>query len=149
MHTLRWRHNGPDGQQPHDCLINRLFSRRSKETWRLRVTGLCEGNSPVTGEFPAQKASNAETFSIWWRHHARSEKYSNDVWPNLNSVFFVIGDLIFSHFVDCTHVNTQANWIEMNAYLCSTVNCSSINLRKILNKYSSFHCQDVRVAPLC
>ena len=27
---------------------------------KLRVTGLCEGNSPVTGEFPAQRASNAE-----------------------------------------------------------------------------------------
>ena len=30
---------------------------------------LCAGNSPVTGEFPAQMASNAESFSIWWRHH--------------------------------------------------------------------------------
>ena len=36
---------------------------------KLRVTGLCEGNSPVTGEFPAQKTSNAENVSIWWRHH--------------------------------------------------------------------------------
>ena len=34
-----------------------------------RVTGLCAGNSPVTGEFPAQRASNAENVSIWWRHH--------------------------------------------------------------------------------
>ena len=24
----------------------------------------------VTGEFPAQMASNAENVSIWWRHHA-------------------------------------------------------------------------------
>ena len=29
-----------------------------------RVTGLCAGNSPVTGEFPAQRASNAENVSI-------------------------------------------------------------------------------------
>ena len=28
------------------------------------------GNSPVTGEFPAQRASNAENVSIWLRHHA-------------------------------------------------------------------------------
>ena len=34
-----------------------------------RVTGLCAGNSPVTGEFHAQRASNAENVSIWWRHH--------------------------------------------------------------------------------
>ena len=27
------------------------------------------GNSPVTGEFPAQNDSNAEQISIWWRHH--------------------------------------------------------------------------------
>ena len=41
--------------------------RRSKKT--LRDTGLCEGNSPVTGELPAQRTSNAENVSIWWRHH--------------------------------------------------------------------------------
>ena len=27
------------------------------------------GNSPVTGEFPTQRVSNAENVSIWWRHH--------------------------------------------------------------------------------
>ena len=31
---------------------------------------LCAGNSPETGEFPAQRASYAENVSIWWRHHA-------------------------------------------------------------------------------
>ena len=36
---------------------------------KLRVTGLCAGNSPEAGEFPAQMASNAENVSIWWRHH--------------------------------------------------------------------------------
>ena len=36
---------------------------------KLRVTGLCAGNLPGTGEFPAQMASNAENVSIWWRHH--------------------------------------------------------------------------------
>ena len=49
--------------------INRLFRSRSQETSKLRVTGLYEGNSPVTGEFPAHKASNVENISIWWRHH--------------------------------------------------------------------------------
>ena len=43
--------------------------RRSNKTSKLRVTGLCEGNSPVTAEFPAQMASNAENVSIWWRHY--------------------------------------------------------------------------------
>ena len=27
------------------------------------------GNSPVTGEFPVQMASNTENASIWRRHH--------------------------------------------------------------------------------
>ena len=31
---------------------------------KLRVTGLCAGNSPGTGEFPAQMTSNAENVSI-------------------------------------------------------------------------------------
>ena len=69
---LQWRHNGCDSvsnHQPHDCLLNRLFRRRSKKASKLRVTGLCAGNSPGTGEFPAQMASYAENVSIWWRHH--------------------------------------------------------------------------------
>ena len=56
-------------RQPHDWLLNRIFRHRSKKASKLRVTGLCEGNSPVTGEFPAQRASDAENVSIWWRHH--------------------------------------------------------------------------------
>ena len=36
---------------------------------KLRVTGRCAGKSSVTGEFPAQKASNVEYVSFWWRHH--------------------------------------------------------------------------------
>ena len=49
---------------------NYLFRCRSKKTSKLRVTGLCEGNSPVTGEFPTQRASNKENVPISWRHHA-------------------------------------------------------------------------------
>ena len=67
--ALRWRHNERDSvsnHQPHHCLLNRLFRRRPKKISKLRVTGLCAGNSPGTGEFPAQMASNAE--NVWWRH---------------------------------------------------------------------------------
>ena len=42
--TLQWRHIEHDGvlnHQPHHCLLNRLFRRRSKKTSELRVTGLC------------------------------------------------------------------------------------------------------------
>ena len=70
--TLQWRQNGCDGVLNHqrlDCLFNRLFRRRSKKTSKFRVTGLCEGNSPVTSEFPSQRARDAENVAIWWRHH--------------------------------------------------------------------------------
>ena len=70
--SLRWRHNWRDGisnHQPHYCLLNRLFRCRSKKISKLRVTGLCVGNSLVTGEFSAQRASNAENVSSWWRYH--------------------------------------------------------------------------------
>ena len=50
-----------------------FIRRRSKKTSKFHVTGLCEGNSLMTGEFPAQKASNAENVSIWWRHHGRTK----------------------------------------------------------------------------
>ena len=73
--ALQWRHNGRDdvsNHRLHDYLLNRLFRHRSKKTSKLRVAGFCAGNSPVTGEFPAQRASNAENVSIWWRHHVKT-----------------------------------------------------------------------------
>ena len=79
--SLQWRHNEHDGisnRQPHDFLLNRVFKRRSKETSKLRVTGLCEGcegKSSETGEFPTQRANYAENVSIWWRHHESGITY--------------------------------------------------------------------------
>ena len=69
---LLWWHNGLDGVSNYrrlDSLPNRLFKRRSKKISKLCATGLCAENSPVTGEFPAQRASNAANVSIWWCHH--------------------------------------------------------------------------------
>ena len=69
--SLQWRHNervGVSNHQPHDCLLNRLFRPRSKKTSKLRVTG----------EFPAQSASNAENVSIWWRHHVIARKIKKE-----------------------------------------------------------------------
>ena len=70
---LQWHNNGCDSVSIHqlrECWLSRLIRRRSKKTSKFRVTGLCAGNSPETGEFPAQRASNAENVSIWWGHHA-------------------------------------------------------------------------------
>ena len=63
--AFQWRHNERDvvlNHQPHDCSLNRLFSHGWKKASKLRVTGLCEGNSPVIDEFSTQMASNAEMF---------------------------------------------------------------------------------------
>ena len=44
--------------------LNCWLRRRSKKISKFHVTGLCARNSPVTGEFSAQKASNAENVSF-------------------------------------------------------------------------------------
>ena len=77
--------------QPHDCLLNRLFKRRSKNTSKLRITGLWVGNSPVTGEFLAQMASNAENVSILWRHHGKRSVLVE--WVMSSSVEFLVAGL--------------------------------------------------------
>ena len=79
--SLQWRHNGHDGILNHwhlDCLINRLFRRRSKETTKFHVTGLCEGNSPVTGEFPAkgpvtQKMFPFDDMIMYWINYSETK----------------------------------------------------------------------------
>ena len=135
--SSKWRHNGCDcvsDHQPHDCLLSRLISRlirrRSKKTSKLRVTGLYVGNSLVTGEFPAQRASNAEDISIWWRHHD-----SVVVWMKIVSlrkcysqhsvVLFTLHTFLYYSVVSlkksrclqrymCTYI-----WAEIHAYVIS------------------------------
>ena len=101
--ALQWRHNEHDGVSSHQhrkCLLNRLFRHKSKKTSKLRASGLCVGNSPVTGEFPTQRASNAEDGSIWWRHHDTME-----LLPELPSL-----SLCWS-LVESSHcVNVQLCW---------------------------------------
>ena len=71
-----------------------FIRRRSKKTSKLCVTGLCEGNPPITGGFPSQRAINAESVSIWWRHH--------------DSQLFV---LYFSYIL---RFNTEKAWYSIN-----------------------------------
>ena len=82
--TLQWRHSESDCVSNHrrlDCLLNRLFRRRSHNTSKLRVT---EGNSPVIGEFPAQRASNSDKgFQLMtssWTTWRTISGYTIEVW---------------------------------------------------------------------
>ena len=87
--SLQWRHNGLDGisnLQLHDCLLNRLFKAQIKENIKAPRHWFCEGNSPVTGEFPTQRTSNAENVSIWRRHYVSDEnfhRFFNGHWQSL------------------------------------------------------------------
>ena len=120
--ALQWRHNGSDGvpnHQPHHCLLNRLFGCKSKKTSKPRVTGLIAGNSPGTGEFPAQMASNAENFSIWWRHHGLVY-----VSPSINMLI----DLASWHYSDVT-MRAMASQIIGISIIYSTV-CSGTDQKE-------------------
>ena len=76
LSLLQWRHNGRDDVSNHrclDCLLNRLFSRRSKKTSKLRVNGLCDRwpvNSPHKGPvtrkmFHLMTSSCADWHCLW------------------------------------------------------------------------------------
>ena len=124
--ALQWRHNDHDGvsnHQPHDCLLKRLFRHRSKKTSKLRVTGLCAGNSPRTGEVPAQMASNAENVSIWWRHHVLRLCMSVETQPLLRYYFyyFISLYLISMYFISnivLMNIILNVSYIYIYIYHC-------------------------------
>ena len=93
----QWRYNEADGvlnHQPCDCSLNRLFRCRWQKTSKLRVTGLCVENLPVTGEFPAQMASNTENVFIWWRHNEAKRRASKQI-----SCHTLCGSLTYSRSI--------------------------------------------------
>ena len=56
--------------QPHDCLLNHFIQAQIKENIKaLRHWPLW---GEFTGEFPTQRASNAENAFIWWCHHGEN-----------------------------------------------------------------------------
>ena len=68
--TLQWHHNEHDGvSNPQTHHTHPFIQMQIKEN----IKALCHW--PLCGEFtgyrwiPAQRASNVESVSIWWRHH--------------------------------------------------------------------------------
>ena len=97
---------------------------------------LCEGNSPVIGEFPTQRTSNAENVFIWWRHHGL-EQSRKDIAMSLFVQFTTLTmaslmgqgvDHIYKRKVangDCDLIlHVQFSWSASKKYcaLCSVCN---------------------------
>ena len=127
--TLQWCHNecnGVSNHQPHDCFLNRLFRCRSKKTSKFCVTGLCAWNSPVTGEFPAQRARNVENVSIWWCHHVILLAWMSK-----------LGKTIIGH-LKC--INTIIRkWVKKRCILFSFVVCPKICYKEFFPLYLITH----------
>ena len=52
--------------------VQRFIKDNNKRTWNYALLTLCAGNPPVTGGFPAQRASNMECVLIVLYHHPLS-----------------------------------------------------------------------------
>ena len=87
LHTsLQLRHDERDGVSNNrriDCLLNRLFWRRSKKATKLCDTGPSWGESTGGRWISSQMASNADNVSIKWPHHELS---LSGLYPESNGV---------------------------------------------------------------
>ena len=130
-------HDGVSYHRRHDYLLNCLFRRRSKKTSKLHATGLCEGNSPVTGKFPAQRASNAENVPIWWRLHAVIGRPSLQLgrWDLYCEMLFCCLNIFYLHLL-CT---INQSWITQSQ--CSNVlmNVWDVNWRLLPRSNQNVH----------
>ena len=103
-----------------------VYSRhRSKKTSKLCVTGICEGNSPVPGEFPTQRASNTANVSIWWRHHDIIWNCLPDVFlPSTITLRIILPYRLFmTNFIQTSDsVSTDAYQIPKNGFHCTIPN---------------------------
>ena len=87
--SLQWRHNDYDSvsnHQLHGCLLDRLFKPRSKKTPKLRVTGLCVGNSPGPVNSPHKGPVTRKMFPfddvIMWNLNKKYKHFhtANYIW---------------------------------------------------------------------
>ena len=109
--ALHWRHNGCDGisnHQPHHCLLSRLFRCRSNKTSKLRVTGLCAGNSPV---------NSLPKWSVTWKVFPFDDIIMVRWYLYIESgrrIFIntLASDALSSHDIKC-RINRSLSWISI------------------------------------
>ena len=111
---------------------------RSKKTPKLRVTGLCAGNSPLTGEFLAQMASDAENVSIWWRFfHCLAVKLG---WIKKTDVcIFLINNPLLLNIYGLEFQRTQTcNIPQFTSKI--TMACSVVIIVQMLKQFQDVKC---------
>ena len=116
--SLRWRHNdhaGVSNHQPNGCLLNRLFRLRSMKTSKLRVTGLCVGNSPGPVNSPHKGPVTRKIFPfddviMSWRIFVNLENAAEMVSP---VIFISVVELLLNFYyygVMCKISKRFTNW---------------------------------------
>ena len=82
-----------------DCLLNRLFSRTSMITSQLRVTGLCERNSPVAGDSYHKGPVTRKTFT-----------FDDVIIREHNVILFSISLIKLGRLTPCTFMKFIIQW---------------------------------------
>ena len=126
---------------------------------KLRVTGLCEGNPPVTGGFLSQKTTNAENISIWWRQwkmHRNVVRAIREVW--IISTLFMspphaeILELKSYHLLSSRLLRACLTWMGSTIQMQSPtrrehvlkIRFISINIQSIQHRYRFYIKQKLR-----
>ena len=110
----------------------RLCRRRSKKISKLRDNGLGAGNSPLTGEFPAQSANYAEMFPSW-----------TSSWMSwISGMTFHISMSVTVNHTAITRLRSYRHYVTSKIYPCLSVHNSdgtkgliSIAPHAFLDKY--------------
>ena len=117
-HYSHNEHDGISNHQPHDCLLNRLFRRKSKKTSKLCVITLCAENSLVTGEFPPKWPVTQKMFHLMMSSRSRCfwQKFCS-LTSKLSSEFQVVKsnkhgtDFSISPYQEPTsHIEAETRW---------------------------------------
>ena len=118
---LQWRHNGHDGisnHQPHDCLLNRLFRRRSKKTSNSALPVFVRGShwsavkSPHKGPLTWKMFTfyDAIMASVVWSCHSILDWYCQSVSMNQQSVNFSRVIHLSSSLSEAKHAPVKGRW---------------------------------------
>ena len=112
--TLRWRQNdhyGVSNHQPHRCLLNRFFRRRSKKTSKLRVTGLCAGNSPGPVNSPHKGSVTRKMFPFDDVIMKRKSYKSIRCWINCTTLTFDFPHTTLTLDTKLKFCNSNITWV--------------------------------------